>query len=94
MKKPIFFAGTILAVFATFQPLQASDPVIEGRVSGIELCPQFICGNAWFTGIYWGEVGGAPAVGTWLAAVNHDPLPKPNSGIEVDITGGHDGRST
>ena len=34
MNKPIFFAGTILAVLATLQPLQASEPAIEGRVSG------------------------------------------------------------
>ncbi len=76
MNKRIFFVGTLLIVLATWQPLQASEPAIDGQVSGIELCPQFICGNALFTGIYRGEVDGAPALGTWFAAINHEPLPE------------------
>ncbi len=76
MNKPITFAGPLLVVLATLQPLQASEPAIEGRVSGIELCPQFICGNALFTGVYRDEVDGVPALGTWFAAINHEDLPE------------------
>ena len=76
MNQRIFFLGTFLIVLATSPTLQASEPAIEGQVSGIELCPQFICGNALFTGVYLGEVEGAPALGTWFAAINHQPLPE------------------
>ena len=60
-----------------------ADPSIDGQVKGIELCPQFICGNALFTGFYAGEIGGQPAFGTWFAAVDHEPLPEPGT-VDVD----------
>ena len=85
MNKSKLIIGSILLVFASLNPTQASEPAIEGQVSGIELCPQFICGSAIFTGLYSGEVDGAPAIGTWLAAVNHEPLPEEGS---VPINGG------
>lgn len=54
---------------------------------GIELCPQYICGSAIFTGILNGEVGGIfTSRGTFTVSVNHDALPTyPGT---ADITGG------
>jgi hypothetical protein len=43
-----------LAFLAMFlianQPAIASNPVIVGEISGVELCPQFVCNAAVFTG--------------------------------------------
>lgn len=65
----------------------ASDPVIEGRTAGIELCPQSVCGYAVFVSIFDGRVGGIPRTfGTVSVAVTHEDLPDP--GQSADITGG------
>jgi hypothetical protein len=43
---------------------------------GIELCPQFICGSAIFTGVLSGEVAGIQtSQGAFTVLVNHDDLP-------------------
>jgi hypothetical protein len=64
-----------------------SFPVIRGAVSGLELCPQSICGAAIFVGVYAGRVGINPfAVGTMAVAVTHEDLPDP--GETAAITGG------
>ncbi len=76
MNKLACTAGLWLIALGTCSPLLASEPSIEGQVNGIELCPQFICGSALFTGVYGGHVDGRPAVGTWSASVNHEPLPE------------------
>jgi hypothetical protein len=73
------------AVVPAVDPAPPAEPSIEGRVAGVELCPQFICGNALFSGYYSGEVAGQRAFGTWFAAVDHDPLPESGS---VPINGG------
>jgi hypothetical protein len=63
-----------------------SVPVIQGRVSGIELCPQAICRAAIFIGVYAGQVGVNPhALGTMTVAATHDDLPVDGSSA---ITGG------
>jgi hypothetical protein len=47
-----------LAIFLiTAEPANASRPTIEGEISGVELCPQVVCGAAIFTGTFQGEVG-------------------------------------
>jgi len=65
-----------------------SNPVIQGLVGGIELCPQFICGAAIFVGEFRGTLGNNPfARGIITAAMIHEsPLPPAN--LDVDILGG------
>lgn len=65
----------------------ASVPVINVNTFGIELCPQSICGAAIFTGLIHGQVGAnGSALGTFAAALTHDPLPEPFQTAE--LTGG------
>jgi hypothetical protein len=44
-------------------------------VSGIELCPQFICGSAIFSSVFQGSVDDKPTKGVFSVSVNHDALP-------------------
>jgi hypothetical protein len=55
---------------------QASNPPIAGQVSGLELCPQFICGAAIFIGGFQGQIGFNPnASGVVTTALKHGDLP-------------------
>jgi len=68
-------------------PVQASSlPFVQGRVSALELCPKSLCGAAIFVGVFAGQVGAGPALGTVAVAVTHEDLPDP--GESADITGG------
>jgi len=77
-----------MIVVAVSRPVQAvSDPVIDARIFGIELCPQFICGAAIFSGVVAGQVGNNPrAFGTFAVAIIHEDLPDP--GQEAAIVDG------
>jgi hypothetical protein len=88
MRRTVAYLTIGLIVLAGARPAQAaSTPVINVSTFGIELCPQSICGAAIFTGFLQGQVGGNNnAVGTFLAALTHDPLPDPLS--TAAITGG------
>jgi hypothetical protein len=56
--------------------VQAASIPIDGTVSGLELCPQFICGFAAFTGTFHGLIGNHPnAIGLVSTALNHTDLP-------------------
>lgn len=84
----IFAFGLILFAASTAASAQPSSPVIQGGVQGIELCPQFICGFALFTGAFQGQVGGNPnAVGIITAAMIHTALPTAGD-PPATITGG------
>jgi len=84
----IFAFGLILLGAATAASAQSSDPVIQGGVQGIELCPKFVCGLAIFSGVFQGQVGGNPnAVGIITAAMDHGELPTVVGGF-TPITGG------
>jgi len=49
---------------------------VNGLASGIELCPQFICKIAIFTGVFQGQIGNNPnAIGVVTVALNHTDLP-------------------
>lgn len=64
-----------------------SNPIISVAISGIELCPQSVCGAADFAGVFNGRVGTHNmATGNFEVAINHDPLPAPHN--VADITGG------
>lgn len=72
----IFAFGLILFAASTAASAQSSTPVIQGGVQGIELCPEFICGFALFTGAFHGQLGANPnAAGVITAAMVHTALP-------------------
>jgi hypothetical protein len=52
----------------------AAEPVV-GRLRGLELCIQEICGHAVFLGDFQGTVDGSPAIGLWAVVANHGPDP-------------------
>ena len=77
--------GLILLGAATAASAQSSDPIINVQVQGLELCPQFICGAAVFSGVAKGQIGGNPnAVGIITAAMTHGDLPTA-IGADTDI---------
>lgn len=88
MKRRVAYLAIGLILIAGVRPAQAaSNPVINVNTAGIELCPQFICGAAIFTGFLEGQVGGNHnAFGTFVAALTHNPLPDPHA--TAAITGG------
>jgi hypothetical protein len=62
------------------------EPLLSGNVSGIELCPQFICGVAVFTMGYQGKIGIFPnAGGIITTALNHGDLPTPDNNYIAPI---------
>jgi hypothetical protein len=61
-----------------------SDPSFAGRISGVELCEQEVCGAAVFTGLFGGQIDFRPAVGLFVGAINHAPLPTiPGEGAAI-----------
>jgi hypothetical protein len=77
MKTALRLSVVVVAIAISSVTVRASSwPVIQGQMSGIELCPQFICTVAVFTGFFKGQIGVFPnAVGTVGVAVHHGPLP-------------------
>lgn len=76
MKTALRLSVVIIAIAVSSVTVRASSwPIISGQVSGIELCPQAWCGVAVFTGVFKGQVGFFPAIGTIAVAVHHGPLP-------------------
>src|SRR5262245_42507163 len=72
------FCALVLGLALALNPLaaQAATPPIDGQVSGIELCPKFICGVAIFAGVFQGQIGFIPnATGIVTTAVDHGELP-------------------
>lgn len=53
----------------------ASDPVIAGRLEGLELCAEFQCGAAYFIGTFSGKVDKKTAKGGFIVSLTHDALP-------------------
>jgi len=88
MRRAVWLSAVIVfAMLGSSSARAASVPFVQGDVSGIELCPQFICGAAIFVGAFDGQVGwNRWAFGTVAVAVTHDPLPAP--GACAAITGG------
>ena len=77
---------TLILCVATVSGAASSTPVIEGGLTGVELCPQDWCGAAWFGASFVGTVKDIPTTGVALAGINHEPLPDP--GDTSNITGG------
>jgi len=70
-------------------PVRAdTTPIIQGAVSGLELCPQSICTVAVFVGVFHGQVGFVRnALGLIGVAVHHEALPTVANAC-ADITDG------
>jgi hypothetical protein len=70
--------SSVLAIVLAFSAVTLSAdsrPVLTGFASGIELCPQSICGFALFVGGFEGQVNSRPASGGFVAAITHEDLP-------------------
>jgi hypothetical protein len=70
----------VLATMLMLRPLPVaadSIPVIEGNITGIELCHQELCGAAFFAGDFVGHVNARPTHAAFLGAIRHQPLPEP-----------------
>lgn len=76
----------ILTLFMAARSAAASDPPVVGQLSGVEICPQSICGAAVFTGTFQGTIRGFPTAGFFWVAAQHESLPTP--GNTAGITGG------
>jgi hypothetical protein len=88
MKKTVcVFAFVLILVLSSTVAHATSNPVIQGPVAGLELCPQFVCGAAIFVGGFQGQIGPNPrSAGLVAAAFTHEDLPGP--GQSSSITGG------
>ena len=87
MKQLLLGLGFVAVFLFPAQPAGASNPVIQGEVSGVEVCAQFLpCEAAVFTGTCDCIVGNKHAPGFFWVSVQHDPLP--NAGSSSAIRGG------
>ena len=86
MKQLLLRMGLLAVFLIAVQPAVASNPVILGEISGVELCAQFACDAAIFTGTCDCKVGNKDAPGFFWVSVQHDPLP--NEGSSSAIRGG------
>jgi hypothetical protein len=68
------------------QPAVASDPVIQGEISGVEICAQFACNAGVFTGTCDCTVENRNTLGFFWVSVQHDPLP--NAGFSSALRDG------
>jgi hypothetical protein len=77
MKQLLLGLGFVAVFLFPAQPAGASNPVIQGEVSGVEVCAQFLpCEAAVFTGNCDCIVDNKNAPGFFWVSVQHDPLPK------------------
>jgi hypothetical protein len=86
MRRRLLPAFLVTALLTTVPIAADSIPFIEGNIEGIELCPQSICGAAFFVGEFAGHVNAFPRHGVFFGAITHQPLPEP--GETSFITGG------
>jgi hypothetical protein len=77
MNRPFFMMSLLVVSLFMVTPADASNPTITGEISGVELCPQFICDAAIFQGTCDCTVNNRHTVGFYWISVKHDPLPPP-----------------
>ena len=81
----IVLATALLVGAATVRA--SSLPVIQGGVSGVELCAQSMCGSAIFVALFNGQIGGNPnALGLISVSIKHEDLPP--AGVSSKINSG------
>ncbi|HZO03696.1 MAG TPA: hypothetical protein VFB93_21090 [Burkholderiales bacterium] len=88
--RPVSLLIGLLYLIASVSVVAAppSKPLLEGTVSGSEVCPQSLCGNgAIFVGIFTGKVSGKQTSGLSLVQVAHASL-NTNVGAVTVVTGG------
>jgi hypothetical protein len=83
MKRTIFMTGLLVAFLLTVFPASASSPTISGEISGVEICPQFICHAAVFQGTCDCTVNNRQTIGFFWVSIQHEPLSEASA-----ITGG------
>lgn len=86
MKRSIGLLAMLALFLMAVRSVEASDPPVVGQLSGVELCPQTVCGAAVFAGTFQGTIGGEPTAGFFWVAAQHESLPDPGS--TSAITGG------
>lgn len=88
--RPVSLLVGLLYLIASMSVVAAppSKPLLEGTVSGSEVCPQSLCTNgAIFVGTFTGKVSGKHTSGTSLVQVAHESLNTDVGGVTV-VTGG------
>lgn len=71
---PLRYLAALLCLMVSVWAHAVSHPAITGTISGVELCPQSICGQAIFAGDFVGMVNKKGASGNFLVYVTHAPL--------------------
>jgi hypothetical protein len=74
MKRALLRLGLLAVFLIAAQPVVASNPVIIGEISGLEICVQSLCDAAVFTGTCDCRVGNLRTPGFFWVSVQHDPL--------------------
>jgi hypothetical protein len=75
MSARLGIAAVLIAVLASFSSTRAAEPLLDGRIRGLELAPQSLAGAAIFLFAYEGDVNGRSRKGLGWIAVQHDELP-------------------
>jgi hypothetical protein len=87
MRRVFLLTGILASLLIIISPTYASSPTITGEISGVELCPQFVCDAAIFQGTCHCLVNNRHTIGLFWVSVQHDDLPQePNS--SAGIVGG------
>jgi hypothetical protein len=82
--KQLLLRVVFLVVFlSTGQSAVASNPIIQGEISGVEICAQFACNAAVFTGTCDCTVDSRNTPGFFWVSVQHDPLPNAGSSSAI-----------
>ena len=81
MKRALLRLGLLAVFLIAAHPVVASNPVIVGEISGVEVCVQIACGAAVFTGTCDCRIDNRASPGFFWVSVQHEPLdpPKPSA---------------
>ena len=74
MKRTIFLTALLLSLLLTASLASASSPTITGEISGVEICPQFVCEAAIFQGTCDCLINNQHTIGFFWVSIQHDPL--------------------
>lgn len=80
-------AALLLALLVLPERSASAGPKLDGKVTGVELCIQSICGQAVFAFDFNGKINGWTRDGSGVVGVNHQS-PLPGEGGTVGIIGG------
>ena len=83
MEKAPLLIAVLAFLLITVGPAISASPVILGEISGVELCPEFACDAAIFTGNCDCIVNNRRTIGFFWVSVKHDPLPASQESSEI-----------